>query len=522
MSLVFSMQSESGTEILLRRSDSAEDELTERARRLRSTLVANACALFIAESSRGLFLSSLYLYFVRVDENATQSLALAVSCFSWGRLLAAFVLPFAVDRGCSYKSVLVWTFVAQIVGHLVYILPLVAALGASATSVIVVSRTLVGFGSGTLSVCRGVVADVTAAEGRLRAMAWLSFAKFAGYALCPGVGILLALLSDGPVLNSYSAPAFLSIALCTAGLLILRFYFHPDKAQQPTHTHTEETPAVPTPYERIVIAGSREAAARISRPRCMERLKWRGTRSLSTLTQALLLFMWLNFITKGALAVVEASLGPEYATTFGPDGDPDQDLEQDTAELALGLGVLGLLSYLFMAMKPKARKADVRPDACQQDNLLLYAGGDSRWPHAALLAYRRAVQACSSPWADVRLTLASLLTTALGLLLLMPDTDGNIPIAKLTMGLTLVWSLAAPVLDVLTVSCFSVLHTELTGGSGQAVHMGYLSSAGAIGRIAFPAFIALTSLTGVLVACVLVSALGALLTVAFYRAHPLK
>lgn len=533
-------------------------------RRHTCTLTTNAIALFIGESSRGLFIASLFVYITALQASAesdasnaadaTRTLGLAVSCFSWGRLIASFLLPFAIERGHSYRSLLQYTFLLQILGHLVYMIPAGSGSVSSSDAVVIVSRTLVGVGSGTLSMCRAVVAEITTTEDRMAQMAWLSFAKYAGYALCPGLSIILASIGGGLGagfgMSEFTAPAWLSIAMCCLGMALVQAYFRPDV--KPRAIAAAAPRDVPSTTDTLLGGSSRAESGGVywrSLERRVRSMAAGGTdtlcgwytsssASVRLLMQATVLFTMLNFATKGALAVAEATLAPQFADTFGTSGDPDGDIGQDTAEFTLGLGVLGLVAYVMMAYKPKPQQMSAAASAAAAVPVASAGTSAATSPRSSIddqpaptkRALKAVGDACRAAYAraasasaelDVWLAVAMLLLTSIGMSLMAPYQGSPPPLARLSFGLVLVWSVAAPVLDVLTVSCFSVLHSKVNGsGSGQARYMGYLSAAGAVGRITFPAMIAAFSLAGVLIASAVVSALCAVVTVCFFIVHP--
>jgi len=472
-------------------------------------LASNGLALFIAESSRGLFISGLLAYLEGIvgDGAAAASvLAVAVSLFSVGRLAAAVILPLIVAHGWSYRMLLILTFAIQIIGHGGFLLSSAVPRGLGAVALAVASRAVVGFGSGTLPTCRAVIADGTSPEERTQQYSWLSFAKYAGYALCPGVSILLA-----PIGGAGTA-AWLSIALCVLGSLLVSFTF---PARSPSADSSSTSTCASEPLLPLESTAEATSACRlIDRARSYAVALWnsltgKATDASSLLLKATLLYAFLNFASKGALAVVEATLAPQYADTFGPQGDPDGDVDQDTAELALGLGVAGLVAYFLMAFKPKQKPA---------------TGGS----HQALEAiscrnfYTRAALVASE--LDVWLLLASLLLSFSGALLLVsydPERQAP-PFSRLVVGYLLVWSVGAPILDVLTVSCLSVMLSAFgrNGPGSQASEMGYLSVAGALGRIILPALAGTAGPAGALGFSACACAASATASFAFYVAYP--
>ena len=148
-------------------------------------LYANCFALLVSESSRGLVLASLFAYAESVARGSSLSgrdlLGYAVASFSAGRLLSSVLLAVAAERGTPYARILVLCFVIQLLGLGLFLgAGESGASGALPAAALVVSRFVLGFGSGTLPTCRAVVADLTSTSERTRSFAALSFAKFFG------------------------------------------------------------------------------------------------------------------------------------------------------------------------------------------------------------------------------------------------------------------------------------------------------------------------------------------------------
>ena len=97
---------------------------------------------------------------------------------------------------------------------------------------------------------------------------------------------------------------------------------------------------------------------------------------------------------------------------------------------------------------------------------------------------------------DSGLLLGSFMLTALGAFLASPPLQ-SITLGQLALGFTLIWSVGAPIADVLTTSMFSVLVTTSGGKQGRA--QGWITAAGSSGRILFPLLFGFLSHTAVLV-----------------------
>jgi MFS family permease len=178
----------------------------EQRRRWLALFFANV-VLFVSESSRGLFLPTLLDYFISLS-NPTEGLAMvsyAVSAFSIGRLIAAPIFGWLTDR-FSAKNTFYIVFILSAVGHFLYAGSKTALVAIAARALVpllfyapvprafkllnthlfftVVGLPQVGFGSGSLSVCRAVVVGfTTVGEERTRQLSILSTSKFFGYAV---------------------------------------------------------------------------------------------------------------------------------------------------------------------------------------------------------------------------------------------------------------------------------------------------------------------------------------------------
>jgi hypothetical protein len=129
---------------------------------------------------------------------------------------------------------------------------------------------------------------------------------------------------------------------------------------------------------------------------------------------------------------------------------------------------------------------------------------------------------CSANEIDVWLILFSLVLGIVGDIVDIPNYNNTPPISRATLfgGTTLVWSLSAPIVDVLAVSCYSVLVTKVLGKGSQATQMGYISAAGSIGRIAFPFLIDALSLGWSLIISSITAGLCFVGTVLLYALYP--
>ena len=104
-----------------------------------------------AESSRGMVVASLYSYVLSVvggsKSEANHFQPLAVAAFSAGRLVAAPLFGWMMDK-LPLRLVVLTTIIVSLIGHVAYIFCGNIASADVAASGIIVSRCVVGLGSG--------------------------------------------------------------------------------------------------------------------------------------------------------------------------------------------------------------------------------------------------------------------------------------------------------------------------------------------------------------------------------------
>jgi len=88
------------------------------------------------------------------------------------------------------------------------------------------------------------------------------------------------------------------------------------------------------------------------------------------------------------------------------------------------------------------------------------------------------------PGADPWLLIASCLVSAVGAVVASPNPVKDQGLPLMIAGFGLIWSVGAPVADILSASLYSVYVSQRGGKQGAA--MGAITSAGSLGRITFP------------------------------------
>lgn len=284
---------------------------------------------------------------------------------------------------------------------------------------LLLSRIIVGIGAGTLGQSRGYVSQVTTKEQRTRFMAYLTVSQFAGFAVTPGISILLSMLdfdlfgvatleADG-----YTSAGYLLFALAILSIVLVFVFF------------VDPPRAVPKPVPK---KESKSIAARINS----------AATSLLALARRpdfkkIVLFAGLIFATRTAVAVVETSSSGISSTLF-------QWTSQTLSYFLCGLGVLG--TGILIAL----------PSVCKRlgaigEGLLLCVG---------------------------------VFSLAFGMILMIPFF-ANAELNKYTfvVGLGFAWGLGSALCQTLIISFLSLIISQ----ESQGAVMGMLASLGSVARI---------------------------------------
>jgi len=474
-----------------------------------SMLYLNALVLLVCESSRGLFVSSLYPFLLALShgrkEEAQRLNAFCVVVYSVGRLFAAPLWGYLADR-MPFRNVYMIALLVAASGHVLY---LCAEAGGGSVSMAIVARAMVGLGSGILGVTRAVVSVLTPPERRTGWYSLLSVAKFAGYALTPILAIAFgdppadtsSGIAAGPHWDCFTRPAAVLAAASCAMIVLALSLMDTDlrgtsqprsepgrsgKASQATPLLTQapstdctpllapvsSSPSTASPeLELIDLACSAPARGKPLRPLSELAL---GSPALAATPQSerprggeagpgavafaptpgprsgglcgavdpavavgVALFVLLNGVSKGVLTLIEAVATPLFIHLEAPLDNNTQT--SDVAMWFAALGSAGFLVYGFMALPRK---------------------GNSWLP------------------SDLSLLLFSCLATGCGALVLAHPWAAPFNLTSLSAGAMLVWSVGAPIADVVATSCFSMV----IAGKAQGKWMGFITMAGSLGE----------------------------------------
>ena len=496
-------------------------------------LVLNNVVMLVSEASRGVILGTLVLYVRDVSGETKDSpaaraaLGNCIALFSVGRLLAGPALGAWVDVAHP-ALVLATALLIHCAGQVMYAL----ASEHGGLLLLYAARLVTGFGSGTLGVNRSIAANISPPADRTAQFSYLGFSKFVGYALTPGVAVLINVdfrLAKVHI-DRCTLPAWIMAAL--AGVLAALVAAFLDGGGTPAAEAKSSAAGASLPLLSRAATGLRRAASAAAASA--------AALACCRLPESVVvaaLYIFVNFVTKGVLTMVETIMTADFETAqSGIVPDPIAA----ASELELYLGLAGLLFYAFMVLKPRSAAGapaavaetaagghllgqPLRSPAKSERELgeplleveLEEVGGEralaplvkteAATALATVAPQRRPPpppaprrcgccggfgDACRAAWramgpgADPWLLIASCAISAVGAGVASPDpvADQGLPI--MLAGFGLIWSVGGPVADILSASLYSVYVSKQGGRQGSA--MGWITSAGSLGRITFP------------------------------------
>jgi ceroid-lipofuscinosis MFS transporter 7 len=170
-----------------------------------------------------LVLPSMYLYLTSLHGDESFY-GVVVAIYSVGSLLGSMLFGWWYDYRPVKEPILVAIFLA-VGGNALY-----SSLGLFpleyAPWLMFVSRFLVGFGSGSVAVCRAFCSEVTPIQNKTSMMAAISGAQGIGFVIGPGVGSGLSLLNyryGDFHIDAYTSPGILSALFCFVNLVLVFF-----------------------------------------------------------------------------------------------------------------------------------------------------------------------------------------------------------------------------------------------------------------------------------------------------------
>ncbi|EGC35074.1 hypothetical protein DICPUDRAFT_47902 [Dictyostelium purpureum] len=381
--------------------------------------------LFFSECARGIVVPTINQYSVEVGGD-NSFLGWLVSSFSFGRFISTILLGYLSSR-LKYKKVFSASVFICSLGALVYCFAYLYddELG---KILLILSRCLLGFGAGTLSVVRAYVAEVSSAQERTTYVAWSSAIQFLGFAITPIIGSVLAhipwfyIIEPLKVYHLTSPGYFLLIFNIVLFFVILFQFRNPKKEEDPTIV-------VESDKEQLTKANPEEPKPK---PKSIFKVLLSDKQAL----MSLFVFVILNFFVRGVLGIYETLGTPLFNLLTG-------DVDDSSSGYYFGgMGIIGIFVLLGISYITKKQLID--------DFWILIVGN-------ALMLVGCLVA----------------VTTSLGW-------------ARFTISNILIWSIGYPLAQTIIVSMFSKTLSGSIGKASQGTMMGIIGAMGSFGRILGP------------------------------------
>ena len=160
----------------------------------------------------------------------------------------------------TYRHIFIGTGILLILSNILYAFAGVA----NSKWLIFVARIGLGLGAGTLGTVRAYFAEAYDEANRTTALAVTAAVQYAGFALFPGVGDLIAFLCDKfgwhkPLFDENTAPAWIMAALSLTSVIALLWSFH-----EPAHKKFELSDLLPI-YKPWIYKQTRQVGKSIRR-----------------------------------------------------------------------------------------------------------------------------------------------------------------------------------------------------------------------------------------------------------------
>lgn len=304
----------------------------------------------------------------------------------------------------------------------------------------IAARTVTGLGGGVLAPIRAYISRVTDTEDRFFYMGILTAAQYFGFTICPvmALGFYLLAIPGSAIMSEDTAPAWI-LTVISAGLwMMISVAFHEDDIGYEAIEDRSEDQAAETQDELQPLQRRNRAAAddddsdeEDPRPATNGVRGLMATEAAMVVTIGVLLYMYLNFVSRGVIAMSETVSTTTYKELYHL---KPQELIRSSAFFYGKAGIIGYGVFLFMLVCAK------------------------RWVHEGTM-----------------LVFAfSCLTVGLALLAFSTWAHS---VAAFDVGFLLVWSLGFPIKQTCLMSSFS----KLLGDRPQGPMQGYIGTVGAAG-----------------------------------------
>eukprot|EP00474_Spongospora_subterranea_P004775 CRZ05233.1 hypothetical protein [Spongospora subterranea] len=284
--------------------------------------------VFLSECPRGIVLASItpYLAFISTAAESQSLIGYAVSLFSLGRLASSLPYGYMVDWTRSSRNTLILATIITMFGSVLYMMGAWIGSGSYAVACVLISRFIIGFGSGTLSVSRSFMISISTSEERTKYVSWNTLVQYIGFSMSPIFPVVINWIfpSDASKWQQdlvYN-PSFFIIG---ANMVMLMLLF------SSMSKHDPKLPEVRDSMRSLNIQDT----------------NWNG--GLSKLDAGFALFIFLNFSLRGVVGVVETIGASEYQRL----NSADPDNVEDSMWFLLTMGAAGIMTFLALGYLEK-------------------------------------------------------------------------------------------------------------------------------------------------------------------------
>ncbi|KAJ3276839.1 hypothetical protein HDV01_002894 [Terramyces sp. JEL0728] len=287
---------------------------------------------------------------------------------------------------------------------------------------VILSRFVVGFGSGTLGVTRSFITEISLEKDKLQNINRSVFSQYSGFTLSPLISEAILFYTTNTSIKHNAALHGLTMCVLYLLVLILLFKLPPQDDFCKSSCFTIET----GDEEKL---GMIQATPHKSDPTVCKEF------AISEY-YCFILFILINFLLRGILGAMETTLSSTFFSLSG-------NVKTEIAVMAcnrffIGIGLFGMAIFYFIPGIVESISAF---------NTLL----------------------------------VGILSFSVGSLLTSPLID-NQSVVLFVVASVLIWSVGSPIAQTLTISSFS----KMIGSKPSPLAMGWLTTAGSLGRIALP------------------------------------
>uniref|UniRef100_A0AAV1UCW3 Major facilitator superfamily (MFS) profile domain-containing protein n=1 Tax=Peronospora matthiolae TaxID=2874970 RepID=A0AAV1UCW3_9STRA len=312
---------------------------------------------FGAEAARGLVLPTLFTY-VQELGGGLEEVGLLTALFSVGRFFSSLLFGWLCDR-TSFRVLYNVAGACSVLGNLMYVLPYSSSV--RNRTLLALSRLVIGFGAGNRSVCRANIAMLTRVDQRLEYFTLFATVVFLAYALTPGLGSVIGetqieIATDLLQFNRFTAPGFLLVALNLFTILVNNLVYDESISRDDARGSPKVIASVPVSSEStkpnvneltIVVDKLEKSTEKVAEKKPTQEVM-SPILSDQAVTVGMLVFIFLNFITRGILSIFETVNVPLFLQLTNRNTIQEQDsveATRDASTFYLVIGLLGLISY---------------------------------------------------------------------------------------------------------------------------------------------------------------------------------